>query len=67
MSWEGYAVTVAFLLGLLLLKLVDDLTRRSIAFQLAPTQIGIRNTLSMISSNAKPSMPSAQAKRPKTG
>ena len=33
-SWEGYAVTVAFLLGLLLLKLVDDLTRRSIAFAL---------------------------------
>ena len=34
-------------------------TRFSIARQLAPMQIGIRNTLSMISIKAMPSIPSA--------
>ncbi len=35
--------------------------------QLAPMQIGIRNTLSMISISANPSIPSAQVKGPKIG
>ena len=42
-------------------------TRFSIACQLAPMQIGIRNTVSMINTSAMPSIPSAQAKRPKIG
>src|SRR3546814_4602107 len=42
-------------------------TRFSMAIQLAPMQIGIRNTVSAISSSAMPSMPSAQANRPKIG
>jgi peptidoglycan/LPS O-acetylase OafA/YrhL len=33
-SWEGYAVTVAFLLGMLLLGLESDLIRRSLALAL---------------------------------
>ncbi len=40
-------------------------TRFSIDSQLARIQIGIRKTVSMISIRAMPSMPSAQAKRPK--
>ena len=39
-SWEGYAVTVAFVLGLGLLKLVDDLARRSIAMALLAAAYG---------------------------
>ena len=34
-------------------------TRRSTEFQLAAMQIGIRNTVSMVSISAMPSMPSA--------
>lgn len=34
MSWEGYTVTVAFLLGMLLLRLEGDITRRGIAMAL---------------------------------
>ena len=33
-SWEGYTVTVAFLLGMILLGLESDPTRRSIAIAL---------------------------------
>jgi hypothetical protein len=33
-SWEGYAVTVAFLLGMALMRLEADLTRRAIAIAL---------------------------------
>jgi asparagine N-glycosylation enzyme membrane subunit Stt3 len=39
-SWEGYAVTVAFVLGLGLLKLVDDLPRRTIAMALLAAAYG---------------------------
>jgi hypothetical protein len=39
-------------------------TRLVIALQLAPMQIGIRNTLSMISISAMPSMPSFQSNTP---
>ena len=39
-SWEGYAVTVAFVLGLGLLKLVDDPVRRSIALALLIASYG---------------------------
>jgi hypothetical protein len=42
-------------------------TRLWIDSQLARMQIGIRKTESMISIRAMPSMPNAQAKRPKTG
>ena len=40
-SWEGYAVTVAFVLGLGLLKLVDDLNRRAIAVALLVAAYGV--------------------------
>ena len=33
-SWEGYAVTVALVVGVGLLRLVDDPARRTIAFAL---------------------------------
>ena len=33
-SWEGWAATIAFLMGLLLLRLEGDLTRRAIAIAL---------------------------------
>ena len=39
-SWEGYAVTVALVLGLGLLKWVDDLPRRSIALVLLVAAYG---------------------------
>lgn len=39
-SWEGYAVTVALLLGMLLLGLEGDLTRRSIAIALLASAYG---------------------------
>lgn len=39
-SWEGYAVTVAFLLGMVLLKLVDDVARRAIAMTLLAAAYG---------------------------
>ena len=42
-------------------------TRRSIARQLAPMQIGIRNRVSWISTMAMPSMPSAQLTPPPSG
>ncbi len=42
-------------------------TRFSIASQEAAMQIGIRKAVSTISIRAMPSMPSAQAKRPKSG
>jgi hypothetical protein len=35
LSWEGWAVTLAFLLGMGLLRLEPDLTRRSIALALS--------------------------------
>lgn len=37
-SWEGYAATAAFALSLVLLKLVEDPTRRAIAMVL--TSVG---------------------------
>ena len=42
-------------------------TRVWMAFQLAPMQIGIRNTESRISINAMPSIPSAQLKPANNG
>jgi hypothetical protein len=42
-------------------------TRLVIARQLAPMQIGIRNTDSMMSTKAMPSMPSAQEMPPLRG
>jgi hypothetical protein len=39
-SWEGYAVTVAFLLGFMLMRLVADLNRRAIATALLVAAYG---------------------------
>jgi hypothetical protein len=40
LCWEGYTVTVAFLLGMALLRLVDDLNRRAIATALLVAAFG---------------------------
>jgi hypothetical protein len=41
LCWEGYAVTVAFLLGFLSMRLVDDPNRRAIATALLVAAYGV--------------------------